>query len=240
GMLATPSASQEDGCDARCHTVFLPNSDGGQHKYSVLRNGPWLLLMLWQVAKESAELQAGPGDPFGIDLSMDLLESLPRFEPEQSPTAGKPPPAPSSSSARTPGSDRSKRSFGMPCASTIFKPLARTSPGGSRKASPSPDALLLATQPVPPPRVRPDSFLYALDLRGGGSALQDATEFAKFQEPARASWPRLPEASDLRPSCPVLSARANVQRCSDWAHADAADLVAEWSDADLLCKNHAS
>ncbi|CAK9117227.1 unnamed protein product [Durusdinium trenchii] len=105
-------------------------------------------------------------DPFGIDLSLELLSKLPAVEPRPSMTSGSSPGF--SPPVRQAGHEKSKRGFGL----CIFKARTKSSE---------------LMEKVP----RPASFCYALSVPG--PQLTSTSSFAQLQEPRQISSAEIPE-----------------------------------------------
>eukprot|EP00435_Cladocopium_sp_Y103_P067806 s291_g30.t1 len=172
---AEPSPASND-FDVRCHSLFL-NPSGDEplpsHQYSLLQKGKWLLFLLWNMTDIEAETSAPPtppfraaSDPFGIDLSLELLSKLPEPRPSSSPGPEFSPPARSTPT----GHEKNKRgSFGLTC---MFKARTKSSE---------------LTEKVS----RPASFCYVLDVPGAQSS--SSSSFSQLQEPKQISSSQLPE-----------------------------------------------
>eukprot|EP00931_Biecheleriopsis_adriatica_P026704 TRINITY_DN16213_c0_g1_i2.p1 TRINITY_DN16213_c0_g1~~TRINITY_DN16213_c0_g1_i2.p1 ORF type:complete len:643 (+),score=131.47 TRINITY_DN16213_c0_g1_i2:119-2047(+) len=254
GMLldfvgGTPQATSQgvDGADVRCHSFFLHDVDTGDeplpsHQYSLMLKSPWLLFVLWGMQCNGPETpsrskarpsgaKAHSEDPFGVDLSLELLGALPLPPGYAGPAAvGKGSPLSSSPSSRSLGrstSGEKKRSFGLACGS-IFKPPARS------KASPSESAMCREAS-------MPKSHVYALDFQGGRAKAPAVVPvaFSRLQDPLHACKPDIREGAGLL--CPVLGTQARKRRCAEWTTAaEGSSFVVSWSNLDQLCRSHAA
>lgn len=211
--------------DVRCHSLFLNTGPEGleplpSHQYSILQKGPWLLFVLWNMANlgsvssgalPASQAKAMPSDPFGVDLSLELLASLP-LPPDAG--AGGPSGRPSTSETKK------RPSLSLPYTSSLFKPA-------ERKSADTPKAVQ-----------RPTPCLYAMDLPclKTDSAESSSTSFASAQSPASVSVPRLPQG--LR--CPVLAAQIHAKKALDWTAAEYLDFLPALADTDWLWRCHAS
>lgn len=255
---ATPTdgASDQKDSECKCHSIFLPELDAGagvtavlpSHQYSLLQHGPWVLLVLWSMASGASSAQAPPsqpltlpqagsGDPFGVDISFQLLEALPLPPRDAARDAaaqsGKSTPLSASSNksgGKTPGTEKTKRSFGLPCSGSIFKSSSR-----SKMPTPSAEDTLAHASTS---QQRPTSFMCSLDLQDpSGAPERPINSFSQLQTPFQALRPGLQEAH-LR--CPVLAFQARKRRCSDWTSAQASDFLTEWSNLHWLMQCHAA
>eukprot|EP00930_Biecheleria_cincta_P045307 TRINITY_DN31240_c0_g1_i1.p1 TRINITY_DN31240_c0_g1~~TRINITY_DN31240_c0_g1_i1.p1 ORF type:complete len:687 (-),score=137.43 TRINITY_DN31240_c0_g1_i1:508-2568(-) len=259
-VAVTDSPRNRKDTECKCHSIFLPELDLGtavaavlpSHQYSLLQHGPWVLLVLWSMVSGASSAQAptsssqpltlpqaGSGDPFGVDLSLELLEALPLppgYDPRDAAAAaqsGKFTPVSASSTksgGKTPGTEKTKRNFGLPCTGSIFK--------SSSKSKVPATLVQESLAQTSPPQQRPTSFMCSLDLQGQSEAPERPIHsFSQLQAPFQASRPGAQEAN-LR--CPVLAFQARKRKCSDWTSAQASDFLTEWSNLEWLLQCHAA
>ncbi|CAJ1374390.1 unnamed protein product [Effrenium voratum] len=210
-----------DDLDVRCHSLFLTLSPGGMeplpsHQYSLLQRGPWLFFVLWNMSDTVGTSQTPrvAADPFGIDISLELLTTLP-LPPGHTAAERQPGLSPSFNPPSRSGHDKRRSSFGLPC---LFKTRTKSAEHLDDKE----------VEKV----CRPQNFCHALELRGEDP--RPPGSFSTLQEPRRISGASIPQGV----RCPVLGQRLQSQRPSEWGSAELADFP--MADLDWLWRCYAA
>eukprot|EP00927_Polykrikos_kofoidii_P040322 TRINITY_DN34499_c0_g2_i1.p1 TRINITY_DN34499_c0_g2~~TRINITY_DN34499_c0_g2_i1.p1 ORF type:complete len:696 (+),score=78.25 TRINITY_DN34499_c0_g2_i1:93-2180(+) len=264
-------------CDANSPAGLLPS-----HQYSIIRCAPWVLFMLWRMSSTSTSFDGssgdlggdtetvtkspsgGEGDPFGIDLCLELLLSFPNPQAQtQTPRetqdnvgliggsgragSSSSPPTSSTAAGVPAGAARSgrNRSFSL-SGCPVWKPLVSRGSklASSRRASGecAPSTVNTGLQRRPW-----GIFLHTLEMQDGASTSADVLpstsarcSFAETREPRRAARDRLIAEDFWRVRCPELAARAAARKCLEFPSTGCMPLLAEWGELEWLAQAHSS
>jgi len=282
----TSVAHDYQNTEVRCHSIYISQDESGppvlpNRQYSVIQHGPWILFMLWHMRSNGfdntspeapplealtpcslpAKLVSLGSDPFGVDLCLDLLASLPLPLQTQD---GALPGAPatiggSAGSAPSAGTtingstaagrgQKKNRTFSLPC--PVWKTLSRSRPVRQKSDHGS------RIRPVEP--FRP--FMHTLALRGvpaatspaevvhgthpgtpeadktAALALQSQHGFGALREPGHAARDQFPGTSRLQ--CPEMAPRAALRPVSAWG--GNRSTLNDWSELESLAREHGS